>query len=43
MLILLPEQNYLKHAFDKMKASNVPNVVTENSLDKLDCKCSIPF
>lgn len=33
-----PEQVYLKHAVDKMKTSNVPNVVTENPLDKLDCE-----
>lgn len=28
----------MKHAVDKLKSTNVPNVVAENILDKLDCK-----
>lgn len=33
------ENVYNQHAVEHIKADNVPNVVAENPLDKLDCEC----
>ena len=37
MIVSFLENLYLKHAVDNIKTSNVPSVVAENPLDKLDC------
>lgn len=36
--LLHPENSYNQHAVEHIKSVNVPNVVAENPLDKLDCK-----
>lgn len=38
MVLLFSENVYKQHAVENIKSLNVPSVVAENPLDKLDCK-----